>query len=66
MLCNISTIIRGEDHLSNTSKQIHIRKLLGYEKDINYIHLPMILNEQTGKKMSKREERISLPTIEKE
>ena len=54
MLHDISFIIRGEDHLSNTPKQIHIRKSLGYEKDITYAHLPIILN-QDGKKMSKRD-----------
>ena len=54
MLSDISLVIRGEDHLSNTPKQIHIRKELGYEKDIEYAHLPIILN-QDGKKMSKRD-----------
>jgi len=55
MLFDISTVVRGEDHLSNTPKQIHIRKSLGYDRDINYIHLPMILNLETGAKMSKRD-----------
>ncbi len=54
MLHDITLIIRGEDHLSNTPKQIHIRKLLGYDKEIAYAHLPIILNED-GKKMSKRD-----------
>ena len=55
MLCNISTVIRGEDQLPNTSKQIHIRNSLGYPQEINYCHLPIILNLDTGKKMSKRD-----------
>jgi len=54
MLYDISLVIRGEDHLSNTPKQIHIRNSLGYDKEIKYAHLPIILNEE-GKKMSKRE-----------
>ena len=54
MLYDISLIIRGEDHLSNTPKQIHIQKSLGYTKKIEYCHLPIILN-QDGKKMSKRD-----------
>ena len=54
MIYDISLVIRGEDHLSNTPKQIHIRKALGYEKEIKYAHLPIILNEE-GKKMSKRD-----------
>lgn len=54
MLENITCIIRGEDHVSNTPKQEHIRKSLNYEKEIIYAHLPIILNEN-GVKMSKRE-----------
>ncbi|BCD62153.1 glutamyl-tRNA synthetase [Nitratiruptor sp. YY08-26] len=59
MLYDISLIIRGEDHLSNTPKQIHIRNLLGYDKEIEYAHLPIILNEM-GKKMSKRDDASSV------
>ncbi|BBG66031.1 glutamyl-tRNA(Gln) synthetase [Hydrogenimonas sp.] len=54
MIHDISLVIRGEDHVSNTPKQIHIRNLLGYDKDVEYAHLPVILNEE-GKKMSKRD-----------
>jgi glutamyl-tRNA synthetase len=54
MIYDITLVIRGEDHLSNTPKQIHIRKSLGYDKEIEYAHLPIILNED-GKKMSKRD-----------
>jgi glutamyl-tRNA synthetase len=54
MLYDISLVIRGEDHLSNTPKQIAIRDALGYDKEIKYAHLPIILNEE-GKKMSKRD-----------
>ncbi len=60
MLMDISTVIRGEDHLSNTPKQIHIREQIGYEKEIEYIHLPVILNKDTGKKMSKRDDASSV------
>jgi glutamyl-tRNA synthetase len=54
MSMGISLIIRGEDHLSNTPKQIHIQRALGYNKEIKYAHLPIILNSD-GKKMSKRD-----------
>lgn len=54
MLSDISLVIRGEDHLSNTPKQIAIREALGYGKNIEYAHLPIILNSE-GKKMSKRD-----------
>ncbi len=60
MLCDISTVIRGEDQLPNTPKQIHIRDSLGYERQINYIHLPLILDFNTGKKMSKRDKASSV------
>jgi len=59
MIYDISLIIRGEDHLSNTPKQIAIQKALGYEKTIEYAHLPIILNSE-GKKMSKRDEASSV------
>jgi glutamyl-tRNA synthetase len=55
MISGISLIIRGEDHLSNTPKQEHIKQLLGYEQETEYAHLPIILNRE-GKKMSKRDD----------
>lgn len=54
MLYDISAIVRGEDHTSNTPKQILVHRALGYEREIEYAHLPIILGE-SGKKMSKRD-----------
>ncbi len=54
MIGDISIVIRGEDHVSNTPKQIAIRNALGYTKPVEYAHLPIILNDE-GKKMSKRD-----------
>lgn len=48
----ITHVIRGDDHVNNTPKQINILKAMG-AKLPEYGHLPMILNEQ-GKKISKR------------
>ena len=48
----ISHVIRGEDHLSNTPKQILLQKTLGFEEP-QYAHLPLILNPDRSK-MSKR------------
>lgn len=59
MLYNISFIIRGEDHTSNTPKQILIRQSLEYDSEIKHAHLPIILNKD-GKKMSKRENESSV------
>jgi len=50
---NVSHVIRGEDHVSNTPKQIQIYKAL--DKDIPVFgHVPLILNLD-GSKQSKRE-----------
>ncbi len=49
---SITDIIRGEDHINNTPKQINLIKSLNYYVP-NYIHLPVILNEK-GNKLSKR------------
>jgi glutamyl-tRNA synthetase len=59
MLADISLIIRGEDHLSNTPKQIAIHEALGYDKKVEYAHLPIILGVE-GKKMSKRDDASSV------
>ncbi|MDR1007448.1 MAG: glutamate--tRNA ligase [Campylobacteraceae bacterium] len=59
MLENTTDIIRGEDHVSNTPKQEHIRASLGYTQKVNYAHLPIILNHE-GKKMSKRDDASSV------
>lgn len=59
MIYDISFIIRGEDHTSNTPKQILVRESLGYNKPIKYAHLPIILNDE-NKKMSKRDNHSSV------
>lgn len=51
-LMEISHVIRGEDHISNTPKQILIYKALGWEPPV-FGHLPMILGKDK-KKLSKR------------
>ena len=52
MLSDISVVIRGEDHMSNTPKQDHVREALKYDKKVQYAHLPIILND-SDEKMSK-------------
>lgn len=54
MLSDVSLIIRGEEHLSNTPKQIAIHEALGYTKNVEYAHLPLILGHD-GKEMSKHD-----------
>ncbi len=49
---NVSHVVRGDDHINNTFRQINIFKAL--EKSVPiYGHVPMILGED-GKRMSKR------------
>ncbi len=52
-LMGITDVIRGDDHLSNTPKQIVIYEALGFDIP-KFYHVPMILNNQ-GKKLSKRD-----------
>lgn len=48
MLCDVSLIIRGEDHLSDTPKQIAIHEALGYTKKVEYAHLPILLGDSVS------------------
>ncbi len=48
----ITHVIRGDDHVNNTPRQIHIFEALGAQVPV-FAHLPTVLNEQ-GEKMSKR------------
>jgi glutamyl-tRNA synthetase len=52
-MMGISDVIRGDDHLSNTPKQIVVYEALGFELP-KFFHIPMINNSQ-GKKLSKRD-----------
>ena len=52
-LQDITTVIRGEDHLSNTARQIHIQEAFGYPR-LEYAHLPLVLG-QNKKRLSKRD-----------
>ncbi len=48
----ITHVIRGDDHLNNTPKQVHIYRALGYETP-QFAHLPMILGSDRTR-LSKR------------
>ena len=54
----ITHVIRGDDHLNNTPRQIHILEALGAARPV-YAHLPMI-NGPDGKKLSKRHGAVSV------
>src|SRR5438128_1350748 len=52
---NISHVICGEDHFSNTAKHIALFRAFGVQPP-KYAHIPLILNAQDGTKMSKRDQ----------
>jgi glutamyl-tRNA synthetase len=54
----ITHVIRGEDHISNTPKQVLIQKALGFD-EVKYAHLPLILAPDRTK-LSKRHLETSL------
>jgi len=52
-LMGINEVVRGDDHLSNTPKQMVVYEALGFELP-KFYHVPMIHNSN-GKKLSKRD-----------
>lgn len=63
-LMKISHVIRGDDHISNTPKQIHLYEAFGWEKPI-FAHLPMILGPDRAK-LSKRHGAMSIKSYRDE
>ncbi len=51
-LQEITHIVRGEDLLNNTARQIHLQQCLGYQTP-SYLHLPLVTND-AGEKLSKQ------------
>jgi glutamyl-tRNA synthetase len=59
----ITHVIRGDDHVNNTPRQINIMRALGGNPPI-YAHLPTVLND-SGEKMSKRNGAMSVRDYQK-
>lgn len=57
-LMKITHVIRGDDHLSNTPRQLLIYQALGFKLPL-FVHIPMILGKG-GSKLSKRHGAVSL------
>jgi len=55
---NMSHVIRGDDHINNTPRQINIMKALGADIPL-FAHLPMILGDD-GARLSKRHGAVSV------
>ena len=54
-LMKITHVLRGDDHIANTPKQLMIYEALGWEAPV-FGHMTLIINTKTGKKLSKRDE----------
>ena len=63
MVMNMTHILRGEDHLSNTASQAVLYQGLDYEFPV-FWHLPILCNTD-GKKLSKRDFGFSLEDLQK-
>lgn len=53
----ITHVLRGDDHIANTPKQMMIYEAFGWEAP-TFGHMTLIINSETGKKLSKRDETI--------
>jgi len=53
-MMEISHVLRGDDHISNTPKQMMVYEALGWEPP-RFGHMTLIINAETGKKLSKRD-----------
>ncbi len=56
-MMQISHVFRGDDHVSNTPKQMMIYDAFGWDIP-QFGHMSLIINTETGKKLSKRDESI--------
>jgi nondiscriminating glutamyl-tRNA synthetase len=56
-LMAISHVLRGDDHVSNTPKQMMIYEALGWDVP-QFGHMALIINGETGKKLSKRDNNV--------
>lgn len=56
-MMQISHVLRGDDHIANTPKQLAIYDAFGWEPPI-FGHMTLIINGATGKKLSKRDETV--------
>ncbi|MGX4687539.1 glutamate--tRNA ligase [Vagococcus sp. JNUCC 83] len=56
-MMKITHVLRGDDHIANTPKQLMIYEAFGWTPP-RFGHMTLIINTETGKKLSKRDETI--------
>jgi glutamyl-tRNA synthetase len=49
----VDAIVRGRDLLESTAMQTHLRRLLGYDEPVDYVHVPLVIGPD-GRKLAKR------------
>jgi glutamyl-tRNA synthetase len=49
----VDAIVRGQDLLESTARQIHLRRLLGFSQSVGYWHLPLVVGPD-GRRLAKR------------
>ncbi|MCU1228551.1 MAG: glutamyl-Q tRNA(Asp) ligase [Acidobacteria bacterium] len=59
---SVTQVVRGDDLLSSTARQIALQRALGYATP-EYVHLPLVRNAD-GEKLSKRDGALPLPTLD--
>lgn len=56
-MMQITHVLRGDDHIANTPKQLVVYEAFGWEPPV-FGHMTLIINTETGKKLSKRDESV--------
>lgn len=56
-LMEITHVLRGDDHVANTPKQLAVYEAFGWQAPV-FGHMSLIINSETGKKLSKRDETV--------
>lgn len=49
----VNVIVRGDDLLESTARQVHLRRLLGMDDPVRYWHLPLVVGPD-GRRLAKR------------
>ena len=58
----VTHVVRGDDLLDSTPRQIFLQGLLGYDTP-DYLHVPLVLNE-AGERLAKRDGAVTLSALE--
>lgn len=57
----VTQVVRGDDLLDSTPRQVHLQRLLGYHTP-SYLHVPLVLND-AGQRLAKRDGAVTLAAL---